>query len=195
MTDIKSNINTRNKKHPPISTAPYLEIRNWEKFQTAARQGKSLPWCKLYSSQADDIEYQRLTAFQRGVLHDCYLVVTRTSHPLHNDITWLARTMHTLGTDRTHLQHAINTLISRGFLTSLESSNADLRGEESKSENEKKSESEKESEPEGSDFFKERPDKSPDSLAQIASSKSPDLYESLRQGISANRKAMYGGVA
>jgi hypothetical protein len=77
----------------------------------------------------------------------------------------------------------------------LESSNADLRGEENDSENEKKSESEMESEPEGSDFFKKRPDKSPDSLAQIDSPKSPDLYESLRQGISANRKAIYGGAA
>jgi len=128
----------------------YLAIRNWEKFQSPSKNGKSLPWCKLYSAQADDFEYQRLTSFQRGVLHDCYLVVTRTSRNLHNDITWLARTMHTLGTDRPHLQHAIDTLTVRGFLTPTESSNPYWRGEREGEEKERRKRVRGEGEPENS---------------------------------------------
>lgn len=148
----------------------YLEIRNWDKFQSRSKTGKSLPWCKVYSAQADDFEYQRLTAFQRGVLHDCYLVVTRTARNLHNDITWLARTMHTQGTDRPHLYHAIDTLVSRGFLTPTESANLTCESEkESEKEHEKERESESEAQrPEKKTLVLSRPLSAKEKLEAVA---------------------------
>lgn len=142
MTTKKISHDTTQPEQPRLR---YLTIRNWSKFQQQSKSGKTMPWCKLYSAQADDFEYQRLTSFQRGVLHDCYLVVTRTAHTLHNDITWLSRTLHTLGTDRPHLHHAIATLISRRFLIPTESTNPFCESE-NKRESEKENESEIETE-------------------------------------------------
>jgi hypothetical protein len=128
-----------------LSNLPYLAIRNWNKFQQQSKTGK-LAWCKLYAAQADDIEYQRLTTFERGVLHDAYLVVTRTGRNLHADLTWFARTTNTLPRYHARLTHAIQTLITRRFLTPTASENPfveerRIRGEKEEKKNEKESES------------------------------------------------------
>jgi hypothetical protein len=130
---------TQRPTEPTTPKAPFLEIRNWNKFQAISKTGKSLPWCKLYSAQADDIEYQRLSTFERGVLHDLYLVRTRTARPLHNDPTWLTRTTNTLPRYNARFTDAVHTLITRGFLTPTESVNLTC-------ESEKESDGEKENE-------------------------------------------------
>ena len=92
----------------------YLAIKNWEKYQPG-RAGKS-SWIKDSTDKEFDAEYMGLTFFVRYVLDGCQRLRGRMGKNVPNDPKFIARALHAMSTDRPHIAHAINTLISQGFL-------------------------------------------------------------------------------
>lgn len=94
----------------------YLAIKNWRKYQTIDDDKGRAPFVKDYVDKDLDPDRMKLTGFVTNVLDRLYRLRARTSHILHNDITWLSDAMHTYRTDRPHVSHAIRTLISHNFI-------------------------------------------------------------------------------
>jgi hypothetical protein len=110
---------------------PYLAIKNWEKFQTPPKKdGQPLPWLRDYADQIADMDYCRLTVYQRGILQECRRLVQRRLTNIPNDAQFIGRAASLMPQDRINLRSTIAHLIAKGFLVPTESTNPHLRGEE-----------------------------------------------------------------
>lgn len=121
---------TRAKPTPSQTPTGNLAIKNWDKYQSLSKTGKPLPWLRDFADQAIDLDYSRLSLFERGLLQECRRLCTRTGgRPIHGDFTYIARACNIKDTDRARLGHALDTLIQRGFLIPVESANVISRAE------------------------------------------------------------------
>lgn len=73
----------------------YIWIVRWGDFQHYAPERDRAPaWIKAYTKQLDDDEYRKLTADQRGLLHDLRMTFSRSHGRLATDTR---RLCHRLG--------------------------------------------------------------------------------------------------
>lgn len=123
------------------NTFNYLAIKNWDKYQP--RSHKQFPWIRDYIDREFDKDFAKLSAFQRYLLCGLCRLRGRLAHNIHNDVTYIAQALHMIGTDRPHTRHALDTLISHGFLVLCNERNCLLeekRREEKREEESKKRE-------------------------------------------------------
>lgn len=108
---------------------PYLAIRNWDNYQTAKR---GAAWIKDYTEKEADLEYSRLTCFQRYVLDGLCRLRGRLGHNVPNDPKYVATALQIVPKERTHVPQAIHKLSANGFLVLCFQRGGTTRVEESR---------------------------------------------------------------
>ena len=132
----------------PVAEYKYLSIRNWTKFQSGKYAGKSLSWLKDYSNQLDDLQYSKLTFFQRAVLQEFRRLRARLGCNVPYDLQYVGLATSACHHDRINMVPTVHLLITYGFLIPTNQQVDEMETPESKREREsnkqKKQEREKE---------------------------------------------------
>ncbi len=72
------------------SRLPYLEIKNWNRYQVL-KNGRSAPWLKLYKSLQHDPFFAELRCFETGVWCKLLLYRLEIGRNLDNNLPFIAR--------------------------------------------------------------------------------------------------------
>ncbi len=105
-------VNNPTQTAPSANNPTFLEIKNWNKFQAA----NTFKWIKDYTNREDDLEFSRLTMFQRGLLEGLCRLRARTSRPIPYDAVYISSALQVIGVERHCVYRSLVVLVSRGFL-------------------------------------------------------------------------------
>jgi hypothetical protein len=114
---------SKRKTDQPIvpGDAPYLEIRNWAKFQRdhkgQLRDGIHSDWIKDYTEKEWDEQYSALGVYERYALDMCRRVRGSTGKRLPNRLWWVIGRSNVAPRERANLAQALTKLGTKGFLT------------------------------------------------------------------------------
>jgi hypothetical protein len=97
------------------SQPEHLRVRNWDKYQSPARQsGWRPPWCKLYWQAWDDYDYCQLSLEERGLLAEMYRLATKRNNQLPADARQIAHEIRV--NDVELVENGLDKLMSTRFL-------------------------------------------------------------------------------
>ncbi len=92
----------------------FLAVRNWEKYQQTRPHHEK--WIRSYVNKENDVEFQKLTLYQRAILDGIQRIRGELGKNIPNDVGFVERRLQVIPTERMRVGYAIRTLIERCFL-------------------------------------------------------------------------------